>query len=523
MQSSKRKRGSALALAAALAFAFCVICVGLFYVSMYFGGERETKNANDSGALNVGKQVATLSVQLQSGDEQQFVDVAENGTTLPTPETPGTDVDLRNINRIWGKALLCALNAQAMGEGQTDAQAMHDAANAISDRLAQTLNDPNNLKTWYLDFAQANSTNMLGKNSYMDAPDLSQWQQSFLDSGFESNIQVSPAQIPQGATMPLVKVPPGDPSHSYLVGYNDYNINGLDYWMVPFRFGERPHLVSKSAAQAALATPPTWQTYPVPDSFSTLGGTQKNQNLGEQALSWVQTNPQKTYPLAIPNGFIKVKLDTNTISWEPFGLPYFTGSYGFTFDPYEEADPFPLPCGSLMAEGQFGTEYLTGPTLMTGIFALPPIPPMPSATFDALYQRVQEMLPGYSKARLLAKLAATPISTDASDQEFVIYNSSWDVANPTTDLVITPLSEAPSWINGDPDGSQTVLETEIFVPPTVNMTELTCYGEEDYPVVYTEISGTRSWTPGTGYGGCLGTLEIHRTTSVMYLGFCSCP
>jgi hypothetical protein len=522
MRSRKRKLGSALALGAALAFAFIVICVGLFYISMYFGGERETKNANDSGALNVGKKTATFAVQLQGGDEQQFNDVAENGTSLPTPVTPGTDVSLRNVNRIWAKAFLIALNSEAMGgDGDSNVKSIQEAANAISDRLADALDDPNNLKQWYLDFAQANNTKMLGKNSFMDAPDLSQWKQSYLDATWDSNVYVTSAQIPSGVSMPMVKVNQNDPTHSYLVGYNDYSVNGRDYWMVPFRFGERPHLVAKSDCEKAAASPPAWSTHPLPNAFSTLGGTKNNQNLGEQALSWVQTNPQKTYPLAIPNGFIKVKLDTNTIDWEPNGFPYFTGSYGFTEDFDENADPFPLACGTLDCQGDVGLEYLAGPTLFTGIFALPPIPPMSSSTFDALYQRVQEMHPGYPKAAFIGKLVACPISIAAEDQEFVIYNSSWDVLN--SDVIVSPASAAPPWINGDPDGSSTSTENEDMIMPSFSLTQLFCYGEYDYPAFMQEVTGTRTWTPGTGYGGCLGSLEVHRTTSIQYFGDCACP
>jgi hypothetical protein len=519
MRSRKRKLGSALALGAALAFAFIVICVGLFYISMYFGGERETKNANDSGALNVGKKTATFAVQLQGGDEDQFKDVAENGTTLPTPVTPGTDVSLRNVNRVWGKAFLVALNSTAMGgEGDDHVEAMQQAANAISDRLANALDDPNNLKQWYLDFAQANNTKMLGKNSFMVAPDLSQWKQSYLDASWDSNISVIAAEIPSGVSMPLVKVNNNDPSNSYLVGYNDYSVNGRDYWMVPFRFGERPHLVARSDCEKAAANPPAWQTKPLPNAFSTLGGTTNNQNLGEQALSWVQTNPQKTYPLSIPNGFIKIKLDVNTVAWYPNFIPYGTNDYGFTYD-YEDAIPFVVGCGSLSAEEVVGLEYVT-PTLFTGIFALPPIPPMGSSTLDALFQRVQEMHPGYSKAAFLAALAACPISPAAEDQEFVIYADSWDPLN--SHIVATPAALAPPWISGDPDGTSTSTENEFMVGPNWGYATLQCYG--DYPApLESEESGTRTWTPGTGYGGCLGSLEIKRTTNVYYQGVCPCP
>jgi hypothetical protein len=34
-------------------------------------------------------------------------------------------------------------------------------------------------------------------------------------------------------------------------------------------------------------------------------------------------------------------------------------------------------------------------------------------------------------------------------------------------------------------------------------------------------SGHLDWKPGTGFGGCLGTLTIHRTTTIYYTGLCT--
>ncbi len=519
MRVVRGKKGSALALSASLAFVLVVVCLGFFILSLYFGGERETKNASDSGALNVGREVATYAVQLQGGDEQQFSDVADSGT----------NVSLKNINRVWGKALLCAINAAQMttegtvGSGANDAHSMHDAAETISNRLASLLDKPSNLKQWYLDFAQANSTRMLGVDSVVDAPNLSQWSQSYMDRGYESNLQISSAQLPVNYDPSQIKTVTNakDPTHTYLAGYNDYNILGMDFWQVPFRLSERPHLVARSIFDnnQPSQTPLSWTPTPVPNAFSLVGSTINNARAGQSTTSWVQTNPQQTYPLAIPDGFIRVKLEANTLQWCPNGIPYYSESYGFM--PGEStSDPFPLPCGSMSATEFTGLEYTAGPTLFNGIFAQPPIPPTQSNAFSYLFQRVQEMHPGYSQSAFIAKLVATPISTDASDQEFVIYNSSFDPTS--SDIIIAPSSAAPSWVSGDADGSQQTLETEGPLSPNQGYTDLTCYGEWIYPS-YSSFEGDRMWTPGTGYGGCLGELDIHRTTTVYYFGGCACP
>src|SRR5262249_24295170 len=153
-----------------------------------------------------------------------------------------------------------------------------------------------------------------------------------------------------------------------------------------------------------------------------------------------------------------------------------------------------------------GNEYLTGPTLFTGLFAMPPVPPMDSKAFSYLLQRVQEIIPGYTKADLIALLVATPISTAAQDQEFIIYPTS---THTNATLLITPPSAAPAWANTDPDGSSQVLETEGPVGPNQGLTDLDCYGSWEDPS-FSTFSGERRWTAGTGYGGCLGTMTVHR-------------
>jgi hypothetical protein len=294
----------------------------------------------------------------------------------------------------------------------------------------------------------------------------------------------------------------------------------LDYWQVPFRFGERPHLIARSQFETAAQNPPPWQTKPVPNSFSATGSTQNNEHLGEKTTSWVQANPQQPYPAAMPNGFIRIKIDANTLDWRVDGLPYYTDTYGFIPDEIW-MDPFPLPCGTISGDQTVGLEYLP-PTLFKAIFALPPIPPMPSAAMDNLYQRLQQLHPGYSKSAFLAQLALTPVMPDATDQEFIICNSDFDVAK--SKLLILPADAAPPWTSGQPSGSQSELvqDREYMLGPNFGLTNLACYGDFEWPT-FTECTGTRSWTPGTGYGGCLGELEIKRTTIAWIWGLCDCP
>jgi hypothetical protein len=53
----QRKRGSVTAFAAVLALTLMVLGIGFIIISLYMGGQRETKNATDAGALSVGKEV----------------------------------------------------------------------------------------------------------------------------------------------------------------------------------------------------------------------------------------------------------------------------------------------------------------------------------------------------------------------------------------------------------------------------------------------------------------------------------
>jgi hypothetical protein len=509
-------RGATLGLVAALAFVLILIALALFSLSMLLGGSRETRNAVDAGALNVGKQALGVTVGPSSSDEQQFLDVADSSGNF----------GLKNINRVWGQALLAQINATAMQADAPSSQALTDAGNLqvaaqdISTRLSQQLNQPSNLYSYFTDIAEPNSVRMLGTKSHVDVVADGAWQTSLMDRGAESNLAVLADELPANfdpSTLGLT--PPAKDGNVYLPGYSQVQVGGQDFWFVPFKNGEKTHLVSNTHFDSNTQTnsPINWGDA-VPNSFCVHGFAGQGGDPSQQSLSYVMSHPQLYFKMQIPQAFIRITLQANTLQWNVDGIPMDTESYGFMPD-VSTSYPYPLPCGSISGTEYVGNEYITGPTLFTGLFAMPPIPPGGSKAFNYLLQRAQEIIPGYKSSDLIALLVATPISTAANDQTFIIYPSSTDSS---ATLLISTDSAAPSWTTTQPDGTDFVLETEGPLGPNQGLTDLVCYGDWEYPSVST-FNGERHWQAGSGYQGCLGTMTIHRTTTAYLIGFCSCP
>jgi hypothetical protein len=544
MYTNDRKRGAALGLSVVLAFFLLALLLGLFWISMYMGGEREAKTAGDSGALNVGKQTSTtVQVPLQGDEIANFTDVSNSG-----------QIGLTNINRVWAKALLVAINGAQMqsdgsiGSGQSDVKSMQHYADAVSQRLAQQLSDPTNLTNFYLQYADQNSTRMLGNGSSVQVDDglIMNWSTSFLDcpadgnpagTPYESNVFIDTSnnvQLPPGydASSLQTITPKKDPTHTYLAGYVPYSVMNLNFWQVPFRFGERPHLVAKSEFQQfndpTKLGPPGWSPNAVPNSFSTLGGTVNNRQYGLQAAAWVQANPQKSFQAAIPDGYVRILIHQNKLVWTLVGafIPgYLTETDSYDFYPAQYVTPdfstvSVLVCATATPQGLVGNEYAV-PTVFTGLYATPPIPPMSCQSFSELLARVNQIHPGTSSGALIGLLSSMPLNPTGGDQEFAIYN-----VNPTdytSQLLITPLSASPPTVQGLPDGSQQSMESEgPMLGPDFCWMDITCDTSPFVPGLAT-ISATRTWTPGTGYnstpgqGACLGKLEVQRETDLDFI------
>ena len=141
MDIRHRQRGAALGLVAVLAFVLVILVIAFFQLTMYFGGSKETRNAVDAGTLNVGKRSFEIKVIALQSAEMRFMDVADSTGKF----------GLANINRVWGKALLIAANAEAMkadgqeGSAVGNADTTFDGAKSLSVKLADELKTPSNL------------------------------------------------------------------------------------------------------------------------------------------------------------------------------------------------------------------------------------------------------------------------------------------------------------------------------------------------------------------------------------------
>lgn len=526
MRRIGKAKGGAIVFVVVLALVLIALGVGFFLISLYFGGAQETKEAVNSGALNVAKKSLDITIDISGDPDQQFFkDCTDNGK-----------VSLRNINKVWAKALFVAINAEgAKNDGGHDGSASSSVTSALSGAeaigasLAAKLNDANNLYDFFNQYAMANSVRMLGVGTHVEALKGSNWKTASLELGHESNIEVSdnwPVGYSNSAlqTPSLRKPVPTDASgKQYIKGYEPLKVYNSDFWMVAYPFELKPHLVDRTTFLNGNKVPlpaggSSWKD-PVPNAFMVEGQTANSKTQNESASAWVETNPQATSLMQFPHGFIRIVLKKNTLQWNPDGIPADSTDYGFAPDTKDSTIPYVVGCGSMSGTSYCGYEYIPE-ILYKAVNALPPIN---GNTMDYLLQRCKEMVPGYTMAKLIAKMSICPISTDSSDQTFFIYPN-----NDNTDIWVMPESSAmlPSGCDSSatPEGSEQTLDTEGPIPlPNFATETFNCYGSYTFPTLSLE-SGNRKWKPGTGFnGGCLGELTVDRTTDVYLFGVCPCP
>jgi len=534
-----RRRGAALGLVAALALALVIIGCAIFTIIMIMGGSKEMRNAVDAGALSVGRNALTVTVPDQGGGAGgvgtgQFDDVSDSNHNFGLP----------NINRVWGKALLIAANYAAMeSEGTTgssfnNVQNVQQEAQQISDALYQALQPQTpTFFNFFKAIADDNSLRMLGTKSKVQEVNDSKWSIACMDRDADSNVYFQTAQFPSGYTLPGTASVNSSNQKTCFPGYAPISIDQWNFWFVPFRWNEKPHLVSEDHFEennltnnpVSFKNPPppakgaaTW-TKPVPNSFSVHGKTIQEQKFGEEAVSWVTTNPQTQYALQIPHGFIKIKIDQNKAEYQTLMMPVpLEDDYGFT--PIEQSEPaLPVPgCGVGTVVAMMGDEYIP-PTINQAVFAS--FSDSYTEIRQRLVQRINEIHPGFQDSDLTT-LLTKPFVPLGDSLQFVIYN------DPNNGVQCVPLEAAQAipWlanvVNDDPDGSAAPTYSESFVPYEPNIVEdwsLEGTFCTEGPLYYLSESGTFTWTPGTGYNGNLGSLEIQRETDVYLAGFCVCP
>lgn len=533
MKSSLRNRkGAALGLVAALAFALVLLALAFFMTSLYFGGSRETRNATDAGALNVGKKSLTITTKSQGGDEDQYLDVADNNN----------EFGLSNIDRVWGKALFVAMNAQDIKDAgkeksstSSHASAMFQAAQSISNRLSDDLNNDNKLFPLFDEVATVNSVRMLGKNvvtKHLPGPN---WTTSFLERGEESNVIIDKNQVPAEISFNSLKTVKDKGGNICMPGYKPITMYGRDYWFVPFKYNERPRLESRDHfSQNTLAAQALSWPKPVPNTFSveshTIGGSPANQ----KAMAVVKANPMKTFKMRIPHGFIRLKFPKNKAKWylnypvPPFA--WYTSEYGYGPSPETQFREFYVPgCGTGQAVASLGNEYIPN-TVFNCLFPMGTAMPQVQVwkkVMDNLVQRGREIDPTFNTGKLTAILNSATLSMD---------DTFYIVPGPTGDLVCVADSMVTSvapWIQGKKDmeaDSDAEDFDENWLPYTypnyvkswtVECASLT--GAAGYGVYsFVDADGTIEWRRGTGYNGFLGEITVKRVTHLRFYGGCSC-
>jgi hypothetical protein len=160
--------GQATPLILVCAGVLSILGVGIIYIMLMMGGANEAQNAVDAGALQAARiALSEPKVELQQDEIVDFGGEAKQ-------KDDKYFVDLSTINRIWGLALLQALNVQKMvdkdlssKDAEKHARQIHESATAISGRLAQALvrdtdpNRPNPLQSEFLRLVNANSMRMI--------------------------------------------------------------------------------------------------------------------------------------------------------------------------------------------------------------------------------------------------------------------------------------------------------------------------------------------------------------------------
>lgn len=548
----RNAQGATLGLVLGCAFILAVLVFAFFQYGLNFGGGQEMRNAVDAGALNIGKEIYNLTNPLAKDAESQFEDVMDSKG----------NVGLTNINRVWAKALLINLNQATMESDGTatsasadHADAIYKAAESISDKLTEKLSDQKNLHPLFDDMAARNSAKMLGDKAVVNArEDKEGWTQSCMERGSVSNISFEEGTLPGGASKLISKE---DSNKKYLAGYVPMTIRNHDFHFVPFKANETPHLVSTTLFEASTTKNQKMSDWknPVPNAFAAVGqivvpnadgklqslqaneqeakGQAKDPNdknikpQGQSARACVLTNPQRTFKLSIPHGFVRIVLKKNTVRYRVNGIPRTEADSEYGFTPGEsKMNTFNdgVGVGVVNVSATLGLEYVP-PTLFKAIYALPG---NHDAVTTVLLQRCREINPDFTAAQLESCLNACPIVPNTNEYLLIPIG---DDKFGKVEIIAVPQGSArgkANWLKADAkaDGKEKQIVSEFIGPipapapaPNTIVVTLAGPGAPIYlPSFVTEL-GVEKWTPGTGFDQCLGELEIERETQIDANGF----
>ena len=556
---TRNKRGSIITFAVILALTLVVLGSGFIFFVLFMGGQKETKNAVDAGILNAGKQaIDKISVPLAGGPLSPFADIT---TDRAANYLMGDGlINLRRVNRMWGKAMLIGINAAAMqsegnvGGGAGNAQSAFNEAQQVSDSLAQKLMTQQNLHPFFQDVAGQNSIRMLGNGVQIKVKSGTGWETSLLDRGCESNIVLNGAppffNLPPGYVLPNAYFtkctrpnPPAEAANLYfLKGYTPLTVGGKTFWQVPFKFDDKPHLVARSTFDAnTMKNQPLNWNFAVPNAFSGEGEAIKSGPQGEKATSWMLTNPREPFQMSMPHSFVKIHVDENKSHWfyypgGPPPLPDTEFGIAQTYCYTTETQSSMMPAGGLLCASVSATSVLLGTDVVGRsldglIFGLPE--GNTAAMENYLTNRCNEMLSvtGHSASKNdMHSALSNPVtigSLIAGVRDFYLYSP--DGMNLKCNPAPLAIAESPwlaTMIANNPDGTEKLVIDEasmpapIFFVPTV-VPDPFC--SPKLALGWGLWKKDVAWQPGTGYNGCLGQVRVKRWTNVHVLGVSSFP
>lgn len=525
----RSRRAATMGLVIVLSFVLVLLVLAFFYFGLSFGASQETRNAVDAGALNVGKEVLSLTISPDKSKpgEDQFEDVAD---------TQGK-FGLTNINRAMAKALLVNLNLQAMSEqGQSTGEAERHAdlvfagAESISARLADTIKKSENLYPLFDAISSQNSAQMLGSQVNIKSLPGEKWNNSYVDRGAESNMLTDQGSFPATQANKNISLVKAKDSQAYLPGYTSIEVGRHNFNFIPYKKDERPHLIAAALYNSNKVenTPLSGWKNPLPNAFSTHGQSTRKNSSEHDAISFVQTNPQRTFKFSIPHSFIRIKLDKNNLKFRVNGMSHPEADMQYDFvPPKSTSNTFPdgVGVGTVSVSATVGLEYVP-PTLFQAIYALPGDH---SNVSTVLLQRCREFKPACSEAELNQALSACALQ--AGINEYLIFPVGDDKEGKNIKLAAAASTSAAAqapWLKKDarPDGKEMAIANEFVGPipqpsPAPNIAIVSLFGPGVpvfLPSFITEF-GVESWTPGTGYDQCLGELRIERETTIDANGF----
>ncbi|MBX9572490.1 MAG: hypothetical protein K2X77_26585 [Candidatus Obscuribacterales bacterium] len=506
----RNQKASALALTLACCVVLIFVCFGFLTLAMIIGGEQELNTATKAGALNVAQQMLQLSTPATG----QFTDVGDqNG-----------NITLANVNMVYAKALMIALNAQDMqnkglstGSTNENVQSIISQANSICQQLQSQVTNASTMQGYFLPAAQSNSLRMFGIGASADIGNMpNTWSTAYAFSGTESNVTVNLNQLPLSANIANLNFVTKYGS-LYFPGYKPLNAMGYNISFVPYLLQGQARLMAPSIFEQNTQ-PPSADIMQLPNSWS-VSGLEKNgaEVNGALAAAYSTTNPQQTIPFKM-NGFIRIKLNPNTCTFNFEGEPCGNFNYGYGPSPVElTSDEFEIPeCCLGMMFATVGLESMPG-DLYSALF---PFEEGVAQTMPILMQRIYQIAPSANVATVTALLAST-MCNDSNSQTYYLYtDKSGNLqcsANP---------SNIPNFydLNASADGQSYVIAAQEFAPDVPNNAELIAEPEGDCVGggwAETDISTSNlMWAPSSGYNGLLGELSISRTCLVEGEGFC---